>query len=271
MAIRVAAWNLERGGLGDPGRSSAMTNKILSLRADVVILPEAYNEDSYYDLVDVAKQRFMDEGHYSIAETLYKDDDKRKDRRAIMMLNRSPSAESNVVDLGTRQALSWSIVDIYTNTDVKIVGLHLDDRAEARRAGQALELLEGLQDESQPCVIAGDFNAMHRSEARSALARAAGPIAEILPYGEPGFESTMLARLGSLARRLSGMADGTTLQLFEAAGYHESDSFHLHTTGFVQLLHILHTAGLYSPPDSFQSIKAKRLSDHRIISAIIET
>jgi len=150
----------------------------------------------------------------------------------------------------------------------------LDDRAEARRVGQTLKLLELFQDEqdgSCPSVIAGDLNAMHRLEIRSALIRAVQPIAERLPYGEPGFEASKIARIGSLARRLSEMADGTTLRLFENAGYRDSDSAHLHTKGIAQLDHILHTAELYSPPDSFQSIKANGLSDHRIIRAIIET
>lgn len=116
-------------------------------------------------------------------------------------------------------------------------------------------------------IIAGDINSMHRDDWRAKVLRRIAPIAKMLPTAEPGEKQSKMARIGSLATRLTMMAEGGPIEMLEQAGYEDADPQWQATRGFVQLDHIL--VPLWMEVVNFTIQSMKGLSDHHTIIAEI--
>jgi endonuclease/exonuclease/phosphatase family metal-dependent hydrolase len=278
MAVEIMAWNV-LDALSDEQRARGVLREIGKQRPGAVVLSEAYREGKEQFLDDVVQE--MDASGYHTVYGLYEDDDGREDRHGIMGLMRKDSAaaaQPKIISLVTRNAVHLPLLDTERSTETVIdfYGVHLDDRNEQRRMAQA-EWLIGAAGLNSRVVIGGDMNALHHDDMRAKALRAIRPIAKRMPSVEPRPDYTppKLKRIGSLASRLTDMATGSTLQLFEAAGFDDVDPDRQPTKGPFNLDHILVKGPLVyfnqhthaRPPVSDQN-KAP-LSDHRAISVSV--
>lgn len=276
MAVELMAWNV-RDGFGDAERSTELVEQVKLHAPDLAFFSEAVSEEKIQsEEFSHSLETFRTLG-YVAAHSLYDDDDGRLDRHGALMLNRLSGARlrhSSVLRMHSRNALQWHYADPATNVVVRVAGAHLDDRREQRRLLQAVTLIESMKSsdsaaEETPQIIAGDLNAMHGHNAKARLLRAVKPLAELLPTSEPGQLTSRTARIGSLATRLCGMADGSTLDFIEQMGFTDIDFRHRPTKGFANLDHIFISAGLSS--ENFCVHDKHPYSDHRAISAKIVT
>lgn len=230
-------------------------------RSHVLVIPEAYQEG------DIQSQRVL-HGYGSrsggtkrvIADVVYNDADSRKDRHHLVLVGMPDVVERiEAIRLVGRTALRASL-----KGGIDVIGLHLDDRREDMRRQQTQALLDQL-DPERLTVISGDLNSMYRDDWRAQVLRSMGPIAQCLPQGEPGEKQSKMARFGSLAARLTRMAEGGPLAMMEYAGYKDADPERRATMGFVQLDHIMVPSCLATVAFSVRSMRG--LSDHRAIAA----
>lgn len=286
--VEIASWNIA-DGLNSPERASSLLERIVSLDADVVALPEAFSERLFQPGANFAEletllcaRETLRAAGYGFKQVKYDDKDTRKDRHAFMLLVRRGVAAEAVrhVSLDSRQTLAVDLADL----PLSITGVHLDDRSEDRRVWQTSRLIEA-QPSQRAHVLMGDFNAMHRGGRgkNSPLVRplvAAYPFTHLLPASDPGEQAANLPRLrrvGSLAQRLSLMASGRTMRMLERNGYLDADPQRQPTLGRVQLDHILTDFWVNEHADyvnlsNFQVLDTTKAteSDHRIIRATIE-
>ncbi|CAN5356736.1 hypothetical protein BH09PAT4_BH09PAT4_04360 [soil metagenome] len=278
-SLKVASWNV-RDGLSTPVVMPAVVERIKGLEADIVVLPEAFNEgaktgDEFLaEVLDQASDQLRGAG-YAMHRVRYDDTDGRKDRHGFALLTRVPEAgDVKVFDLGGRNALGQYVGDLA----LTVVGLHLDDRAEATRITQTARLLDQLDFDAKNLAL-GDFNAMHRKDPKAVALRLAKPVARLLPSVDPGETAPNLAKLrraGSLSSRLTDMATGSTMGYLWANGYEDVDTQFQPTKSFVQLDHIM-TNFEHAEPSSDVRVGEYSVhevpgheSDHRPISAVIE-
>ena len=143
-------------------------------------------------------------------------------------------------------------------------GLHGDDRSEKVRCEQ----VAALGSIAGPAIVAGDLNGLWRHTRTARTLRALRPVADTLYSRDPtSYRDSVIARgrLGSLARRLCSMAEGTMLETLSKSGLKDADPTMQPTKGIVQLDHILITDGLAI--DSFTAHNTMAISDHKPISA----
>ena len=129
------------------------------------------------------------------------------------------------------------------------------------------EALLAQIDPNRPTVIAGDMNSMHRDDPRARALRIVAPVTELLPQGEPGKRQSIIALVGSLASRLTMMAEGGPIDMLEQAGYKDAGSRRQATMGFVQLDHIMVPEWMEVTDFTVQPMKG--LSDHRAVVATV--
>ncbi|HUD10226.1 MAG TPA: endonuclease/exonuclease/phosphatase family protein [Candidatus Saccharimonadales bacterium] len=282
MSIKVAAWNL-KNGLGDETRSGQIVEEIKKLDADIVVLPEASQEEDLQDVVDELRQEFtenngyvVDDG-YMVGAALYEDKDRRLDRHGMIVLNRLFIGSCVVEEsLGDRNGMYVETSDPDTSTPFTFhaFGVHFDDRSEASRLQQAqatdffLRRFDGT-----PRIIAGDFNSMPRQAIRSGVGR----VARLLPARYPTTERPHISpikRGANVLHRFGAMASGGTLQMLEAVGFEDADPDHQPTWPNAhprfQLDHIMVSGEAHAFPFQVHD-RSDGLSDHRAISATIET
>lgn len=273
--LKIAAWNIE-DGLSSEARSHAVVDRIMSLDVDIMVLPEAFGDEvSHEDTIRVAETELEDAG-YRMHVTPYHDSDERPDEHWFAALVRD-SVEVNVTTmlLGTRHTLSMQLKEI----PLTITGVHLDDRQELTRQQQAVHLAE-QHSETQPNLLLGDFNAMHRDDNRARVLRAASFMANHLPVIDLGEETLNLAhirQLGNLSFPLVDRAsDGTMSFLERVYGYEDVDLARLATIGSLQIDHML-TNFATTVEDEWLKITNYTVHDtpesesyHRPISAVIE-
>lgn len=229
-------------------------------RGHILIVPEAYQEGDVYS--QRALEAMWSSRENLIADVLYNDMDGRKDRHHLVLVGDAEVVEHiQPIQLLGRTALRASL-----KGNIDVIGVHLDDRDEDTRCKQTQALLDQV-DPDRLTIIAGDFNAIHRDDRRAQLLRALGPFAGMFPEGEPGTKQSKIARLGSLATRLTMMAEGGPLAMMEGAGYHDADSSRRATMGFVQLDHIMVPRDLSIATVFVQPLRG--LSDHAAIGADI--
>lgn len=278
--LKIASWNVE-DGLSKPNKTAGVVERIKTIDADIVALPEAfaesarYSKNNYSAVLQEAFEKLAAQGYVPHSK-LYDDTDGRKDRHGFVLLTRQQAAADEVVeiDLGSRQALGQYMGDI----SLTIAGVHLDDRTEVRRMSQTSMLLRWLNP-ARPNVVMGDMNAMHRQDLMARALRLFTTAAYRLPSVDPGEQAPNLAwlrRKGSLSQRLTDMATGYVIATMEESGYRDADPVHQPTKGAVQLDHIM--ANTHTLPDykSWLSISQTQVedmvkgeSDHRPISTTI--
>jgi len=275
-SLKIASWNI-RDGLSGGTEDTSQTmhdvvGRVLKMDADIVMLPEAFKARARTEsgrpaeILALASERLLDEG-YDVHRVLYGDADNRKDSHGFALLTRlgGEADEVSTVELGSRRTLQQYIA----NLSLTVTGVHLDDRRETTRLAQARALLEQSTDNQ---IILGDFNAMHGSvplARKLRLVRAMG--ASMLPVDPPVNRTSLLGKMhykATLANRLTGMADGTTMAMFEAAGYVDEDENRTPTKGPVQLDRIISNTGLKVDDYKVEEVNPDE-SDHHPISAVI--
>ena len=273
-SIRVASWNTE-GRLTDWGYKTRGTplriaKEIVALDADVIYSPEAFNvghldhEAATY-IESHGYKRFAIPNNDRVAGTdpAY---------QPVQLFYSRIQCDYKIVRLGNIRDCGVLYCKDGERTTLRVVGVHLHDKAEALRQIMLDDLLPLLKNEHLPTVVVGDWNAMYHHArlaafCRSKILRAAG---RLLPN----------AHLRGVVVRVGEMADGGTMKRFcDETGYNDADPHGLPTETpkmrqaewlpsmpLVQIDHIL------ASPD----ILIKRFtvakdggSDHRAISATI--
>jgi len=262
----------------DPKTTDEYVALIEHLQPDVAIFPEAYDADRTETVV-VAIQQLKSLG-YEVLHGLYDDKDGRKDRHGTILLVRqglqAADKPSGLLWIGLRNAIQAWVVDPDTQHTVHVVGVHLNDRSEAKRQAELDDLLGKIIKPDEPTIIAGDLNAIYRQDAKGFVVSAARFInllvrAHLFPAPEPvvaTHSKKNLGRVGSLSKRMSEIASGKTLARLQAAGLTDADPTHMRTypaaRPVVQLDHIM-----LSPSLSVRSFEVlpKTSSDHLGIMA----
>lgn len=276
--LKIASWNVCDGISGgkhdDPHDMRAVVDRVVSFDADIVMLPEAFKEEARTEsgqpaeLLAEASDRLLREG-YDVHRILYGDPDGRKDRHGFALLTRryDEADTVSVIELGTRRSLQQYVGEL----SLMVTGVHLDDRHEETRQNQAMALFDQLSDGNS--VVLGDFNAMHAADPWSRRLRAVRPVVPRIQ--RPLVVDTLKERLqykASLVARLTDMAHGGTMELFENASYCDVDEAHQPTKGPVQLDHIMknfHEESGLSVGEYRLEESTKAESDHRPLSALI--
>lgn len=278
MAIKVAAWNVE-------GRLSPRTDErrgspkhilveICRLNADIIVLLEAHHGE-----VAVGVDERLRQYGYEWHDVLYSDMPLRFDSEErlngvyyLRILSRLPLEDVREQRFGDiRTLVSMAVVDPVTNRQIRIVGVHLDDRAEMLRMKQVEALSHFIAAEKLPVVVLGDFNAVWDGiMARVIRSRPVRWVARHMP-GE---------WLRSLAVRFTDMASGTTMSfLAENTSLRDADIEHRPTATpklygaewlpgirLAQLDHILLSDDLAA---THLEVAHDGGADHRAVSATI--
>ncbi|HWB38620.1 MAG TPA: endonuclease/exonuclease/phosphatase family protein [Candidatus Saccharimonadales bacterium] len=269
MPLTVAAWNV-RDAFSEAYPTVNVLSEFRQLNPDVAVISEAYAEGKT-TLVDGVLEAFDAQG-YHVTDVPYNDDDGREDRHNMIVLARKEFVASTApIRLATRTAVALTLRHPDTKREIDLYGVHLDDRHEERRLGQATTLLADV-DPNTPTVIAGKFNALDRTDPDARKLRMVAPLTKLLPSKDPapgGRRSPIFPRrFGSLAQRLTEMADGGTMAVFDEAGFTDADSQHLPTKGRFHLDRILLSDGLKIQNGTFHS-KTVNGFDNSLISATV--
>lgn len=266
LSGKIVAWNIKDGFDGPD--ALAIAEKIISQEPDVVFLSEASKQTGGKPAEVI---NLLREAVGPIAEVDYGDKDARRDTHSFIGIACKEYGIPVVRQMAGRRGL------LYSAGGVSILGYHGLDRKyrgtrndhEIQRVIQAEDALDVLAG-AAPAIIAGDLNTMHGSDPNAQLLRAAGWLSDLLPAGEPGEPQSKIARVGSLAQRLSAMAFGDSLSVLENAGFVDADPHHAGTKAMVgnflnvQLDHIL-TRGVTTT--GFEVVPADGLSDHDMVTA----
>lgn len=168
MSLLVASWNIE-GRLSNNDVSSRSTplgivKSIENLHADILVLLEAHSQNSLEDLE--VKKQLKDLGYkfYSVA---YEDDmasrsDAFYKKLSLMLLSKLPIKKFEIIRLGNfRNTLTAIVHDDKNGIDLRVIGVHLDDRSEDTRLKQIKDLTKIVDSSKMPTIVMGDFNSMH--------------------------------------------------------------------------------------------------------------
>ncbi len=262
---KIAAWNIKDGF--DGPRALEIAETIVAQEPDVVFLSEASRKVGGKSTEVL---NLLQEAIGPLHEVAYADTDPRSDTHSFIGVARERYGMPETLRVGGRQALRYQLGRLsvvgYHGLDRKYHGAREDH--EVQRVIQAIDVVRVLA--ANAAIVAGDLNAMHASDTTAQLLYRMGRISDVLPAGEPGEPQSKIARLGSLAQRLSGMASGESLHVYEDAGFADADPRHLGTKAMmgrfinVQLDHILTRDVAVT---DFVVIPAEGLSDHDMITA----
>ncbi len=265
---KVAAWNVAKG-LGD-SRAEHIFEGINRLDAQVIFLSEAYLTDyrvTNEEILDKVKNLAKING-YKMYETGYDDeglenDPKRSNQHGVV-LGRQALKGATVLRLGSRNAFQLSIFDEKSQSEIQAVAAHFSDKNESSRNGMANALISQL-DLDKPTLLLGDLNSMYRGSVPAKLLNSY--------FGKMGnIVSKIHPRTNSLAERLIGMADGSTMNILQQAGFKDGDqlndsTFKFAGLSFGQLDHIMFAGPeIVARTTLHRDIKG---SDHVPISAIV--
>jgi len=253
MALKILAQNA-LDAFSEPDRIDEFVALVARHKPDVAVFPEAYDADRQTTVPAVVK-RFTELG-YQVTNGDYADADERTDRHGFMVLTRQelvvPKRPAQLVCVAGRNMAEAWVQDPVTKQAVHFIGVHMNDRSEVMRQAELDELLH-LADVTKPTVIAGDFNALHRQDARGVVVQSARFIdrlvrLRLVPAPEPvttAHPKKNVGFYGSLAKRLTDMATGKTMKRLLAAGFTDADSLHSPTfparKPLVQLDHVMVT------------------------------
>jgi endonuclease/exonuclease/phosphatase family metal-dependent hydrolase len=226
VTLKIVSWNIEgrlsafsKDGRGTPTHILA---GIREQSADIVLLVEAFDqamgiaphgtlalEALGYTSYDVP---YNDAGPERINPAL--------SRPVMRLLSRVPVEDIQHIRLGNlRNALIAKVTDLQTGQRIRLIGIHLDDRAESLRLEQLSDLIPIINNSELPTVMMGDYNAMHAEGVMAKLLRS-WPIrvfARCLPTPS----------LRDFSKRAIGMAAGTTMSaIVSETNLHDVDRRH---------------------------------------------
>ncbi len=214
--LRIASWNIEGrlsrySGKGR-GTPEQIVHGISQLDADIVLLPEAYDTGLSIDSGIEANLRDM---KYTVYDSAYEEGGPKRRNPAVSsphlrLLSRLPIESIQTVRLGElRNAMIIIAHDPDTHIQLRIIGIHLDDRSEAFRVKQLDDLVPIINGSSVPTIMLGDYNAMHGSTKRAHFIRS-WPIRWLAHYFLPTTD------LRDIAQRMVAMASGITMSILES-------------------------------------------------------
>jgi endonuclease/exonuclease/phosphatase family metal-dependent hydrolase len=271
MSIKVATWNVqEKLALKE---SPEIVEATKSFDADVVVLTDAYwlgnpLHGAAEERAEEAKEKFAEAGYQNHAVD-YGDLPGHWPGRYILALSRL-DASFEEVGLGIYNGVE-TFVKHPDAGGISIIGAHFDDTHEETRVMQA-EALVGSVNPAEPSVLAGDFNAFsgYSRCARRLRSRVVRLGSLALPDKKPRNDYEEQHGRPNRLKRLSGMAEGSTMKVLERAGFRDADSQHQPTMPskrpLFQLDHVMANGHLAVTDFEIHDI---RLSDHRPISAVL--
>ena len=201
--LRVVTWNAEGMFVEGSKTRRALPHDALAvlrkLKADFVVVPEFGNIATAHEEILLAIRSLG----YEISLAAY--DDERSPGVGMAILSRLP------VTSALRHALPETgrpYIELHARDEageqIRVIGVHLDDRAEDTRLKQIVAVISSVNgDISAPTLVMGDFNAMHEKSlfARVARSSIAGRLASLVRHEQ----------LRSVAGRVHEMGYGTTI------------------------------------------------------------
>lgn len=273
--ISITSWNVE-GRLSvlkqhGRGNTTQIVNNIADIGSDIFVLLEAHTENSLEELSSL--QRLKELG-YKTYNAIYDDDsasrcDSYAPKLSMMLLSKYPVKDFMTKNLGKIRNCFIATVETNAKQLFRVIGVHLDDRNEANRLNQIVDLSRIINESKLPTIVLGDFNAMHGEDLWPA---------RFLTSGLSRFMSNVI--LPSVSKRAIEMAYGETLRLLELnTGLIDIDISHQPTTTpkmrnmtFMPSIRLIQIDHIYASddisPSNFQ-ISADGGSDHRAISTEI--
>ncbi len=280
MTLRIASWNIEqrlsrytKSGRGCP---EFIINSIKQLNADVIFLPEAFDSKIPIEKTITAKLASMG---YIFYDVPYEEGGPiRPDypdlSPNLRIMSRIPISKFKKFRLGKlRNALSCSVIDPQTQKEIRILGIHLDDRSEALRQSELPSLIAQINSSNLPTVMVGDYNAMSGTTKKAKIINS--KFIRLL-------EKLILNQeIRSYAIRASDMAIGSTLRSLEQnTRLRDVDDKHrptttpkLRTVNWLPSIRLIDIDHMLVSPDilveNFTIMGYDGGSDHRAISAFI--
>lgn len=237
--IRVASWNAQNA-FGDTDRQSQAVEGFVGLEADLLFIPEtAVNTPEQSDNLLYSRELLQKFGYQTIKQTnYYPGEVPFSHRDHLMTMWSRVSTVANVGIFGNRYAIEAS------HAGGVFVGIHHEDYAESYRVEAANDVVHHLLDKpaDQPKIIMGDFNAMNRDYVRARLLRrTVRPFSEVarrmlgdeFDYYSPegSVMARRLSRAAGIGIRLADMSAGTTMSIYEWAGFVNADPANRPTFG----------------------------------------
>lgn len=268
--LTISTWNINGAFSADSERYNAALKTIDESDSDIVVLPDAWREDSEQSRpsprkLELGAADFRRLGYTMLKGTFHENrPDDNYARYGFMTLIKEPLVPAyEEIRLGERPAHHLRLD--YNHEILNIISLYLNDQSESNRSGQIDDLLRYLDAYTdEPVVLAGDFNAMHRQSriARALSSRAFEPIAK-LPI------------MNNTPARLQEMADGATMAILQEHGFVDADPEFMATMPsrlpLFQLDHIMTRDGYNTPLVATLPIAIPKpaLSDHALLSSTI--
>lgn len=277
MKLKIYSQNA-LDGFSRPETSDEYLRIIRELSPDVALFTEAYKAGTEKAVQPAINQ--LKAAGYEILHGPYDEQDGRKDRHGILLAVRSSLVspkkprltrigEHNIVECWLRYKKEQPI---------HFLGMHLNDRSEAKRQAELNDLLQLIDTHNMPTIISGDLNTIHRSEAKGKTFRTARRIHLLVrlrlhpithPTGQPMPNNH--GRRGSIFYRLHEMASGRTIKRLEENGFTDADPTHQPTlpadSPYAQLDHTL-VSRHFTVKDF--AVLAAGSSDHRGIITELE-
>lgn len=206
--IRVVTWNAEGMFVeGTKTRRATPHTAISTLKkldADIIVIPEFGQLERFEQRIDNA----IGSLGYEIVLVPYDDAALTDvDATGMAVLSRLPVTHIRLHKFGTvRNAVELHVR--IEHHDLRVYGIHLDDKHEETRLLQVKDLVESIAKKPQmTTLVMGDFNAMHRSSnfARLSRSRIAKKVSRHVRHEQ----------LFTIALRLQEMAIGTTVEYIE--------------------------------------------------------
>lgn len=274
MTLKVASWNIEGRlsplAINNRGTPEQILREIERLNVDIFVLLEAFGPDMFAEEIQAALMKLG----YQMYHVPYDDGGPVRTEIAVeepsmLLLSKIPVLRQETVRFGDlRNSIVVIVKDPESGRELRVLGVHLEDRAENMRLQQVPDIVKFVEAEPIPTIIMGDFNAMHGGDWQARLLR------------NPIIRRFARASGLSVARRICDMAIGSTLELLQQkTGYRDADPHHHPTTTpkmrgrewlpSVRLVQIDHM--LVSPEVRVSQFKvgADGGADHRAISAMI--
>lgn len=242
---------------------------------DVAVFTEAYKAGTEATVTASSEQ--LESLGYSVFHGPYDEQDGRKDKHGILLAIRTPllsTKKSLLTRIGEHNiAECW--LKIGQSRQIHLLGMHLNDRNEAKRQAELDDLLQLIDPVNAPTILTGDLNSVHHADTKGKMFRKARWIHLLVqlkiwpktdPTGQP--MPNNLGRKGSVFYRLHEMASGNTIRRLEENGFTDADAKHQPTFNatrpFAQLDHTL--ISKHFTVSGFERLPAGS-SDHRGIVA----
>lgn len=206
MNLRVMSWNAEGMFVeGSMTRRASPDDALAVLRevgADVVVVPEF----GVFERMSEKTSSAIAALGYTMEQFVYGDERGRGTGLAI--LSRLPIESRQRIAMNEFKS-ALEVVVAREHQNIRIIGVHLDDRTEAGRLAETEQLVAHIGSRKPlPTLMMGDFNAMDGSTFFARIARGiCGDIAVQIVRNE---------QLSSVVSRVREMALGTTIRYIES-------------------------------------------------------